>query len=134
GVWSVFFGGWGGGISKYEPKPNYQSSVTQSNTKRTSPDVAYDADPSTGVSVYDSMNGGWLTVGGTSAGAPQWAALMAIAGQGRAQNTAPPLSSSDTFSAIYTMPASNFHDITSGNNSYAATTRYDLATGRRTPK
>ena len=55
------------------------------STKRTSPDVAYDADPATGVAVYDSTNGGWLTVGGTSAGAPQWAALVAIANQGRAQ-------------------------------------------------
>jgi hypothetical protein len=134
GSWSFFFGGSGGGISKYEPKPTYQSGVTQSSTKRTSPDVAYDADPATGVAVYDSTNGGWLTVGGTSAGAPQWAALIAIADQGRALALAPALSSSDTLGAIYTMAGTNFHDITSGNNGYAATTGYDLVTGRGTPK
>jgi subtilase family serine protease len=131
---SFFFGGSGGGISKYEAKPSYQSSVTQSSTKRTSPDVAYDADPATGVSVYDSMNGGWLTVGGTSAGAPQWSALMAIAEQGRLQAGKPPLSSADTLGAVYAMPAANFHDITSGNNGYAAAPGYDLVTGRGTPR
>src|SRR5262245_26699469 len=134
GIWSPFFGGSGGGISKYEAKPSYQSGVTQSSTKRTSPDVAYDADPATGVSVYDSMNGGWLTVGGTSAGAPQWAALVAIADQGRLLAGQAPPSSADTLAAVYAMPAANFHDITSGNNGYAAAAGYDLVTGRGTPR
>src|SRR5262245_36276649 len=134
GSLSFLFGGSGGGISKYESKPGYQGSVTQSSTKRTSPDIAYDADPATGVSVYDSMNGGWLTVGGTSAGAPQWAALMAIADQGRALAGKTPLGSPDTLSAVYAMPGTNFHDITSGNNGYAAAAGYDLVTGRGTPK
>src|SRR5207249_2488905 len=75
-----------------------------------------------------------LTVGGTSAGAPQWAALMAIADQGRAAAFKAPLGSADTLSAVYAMPGTNFHDITSGNNGYAATTGYDLVTGRGTPK
>src|SRR5262249_58503159 len=83
GIWSPFFGGSGGGISKYEPKPPYQISVNQSSTKRTSPDVAYDADPATGVSVYDSMNGGWPTVGGASARAPAWAAPLGTRHPGR---------------------------------------------------
>ena len=41
----------------------------------------------TGFAVYDSFGqagGGWISVGGTSAGAPQWAALMAVVDQGRA--------------------------------------------------
>jgi subtilase family serine protease len=134
GSWSFLFGGSGGGISKYEPKPAYQSGVTQSSTKRTSPDVAYDADPATGVSVYDSMNGGWLTVGGTSAGAPQWSALIAIADQGRLVAGKTALGSADTLAAVYAMPAANFHDITTGNNGYAAAAGYDLVTGRGTPK
>ncbi len=57
--------GSGGGISAYEPEPGYQSSYAQNNPtygatlsttggKRGVPDVAYDADPNTGVSVYDS--------------------------------------------------------------------------------
>src|SRR5262249_12699862 len=47
GSLSFLFGGSGGGISKYEAKPSYQSGVTQSSTKRTSPDGGYDADPAT---------------------------------------------------------------------------------------
>src|SRR5262249_46139523 len=55
--------GWsgsGGGISMYEPKPSYQSGVTQSSTMRTGPDVAMMADPGTGVQIY--FNGGWTAV------------------------------------------------------------------------
>lgn len=50
--------------------------------QRAVPDVAYDADPATGVAVYDSTRynrqSGWFQVGGTSAGAPQWAAIHAL--------------------------------------------------------
>ncbi len=81
-----------GGVSAYESEPAYQTGV-QSTGRRTTPDVAYDANPNTGVAIYDSVSyagqSGWFTVGGTSAGSPQWAALMAIANQGRAL-TAPP--------------------------------------------
>lgn len=128
--------GWssgGGGISAYEPKPSYQSSVTQSSNHRTSPDVAYDGDPNTGFYVYDASNGGWWQVGGTSAGAPQWAALVALADQGRASAGKADLSSTDTLKSIYGMPASNFHDITSGYNGYSAGPGYDLVTGRGSP-
>jgi hypothetical protein len=123
----------GGGISAYEPKPSYQSSVTQSATNRTGPDVAYNADPNTGYYVYDYYNGGWWDVGGTSAGAPQWAGLIALADQGRAASGKADLSTSDTLKAIYNMPAGNFHDITTGSNGFAAGSGYDLASGRGTP-
>jgi hypothetical protein len=53
---------------------------------RSVPDIAYDADPNTGVWVYDSLIGGWGDIGGTSAAAPQMAALIAIADEGRAFN------------------------------------------------
>ena len=83
--------GWsgsGGGTSTMEPQPSYQSGVvTQSTTQRTIPDVAFDANPNTGVTIYDSYNGGtstpWEEIGGTSVAAPSWAALIAIANQGR---------------------------------------------------
>jgi hypothetical protein len=123
----------GGGVSAYEPKPAYQSGVTQSATNRTGPDVAYNADLNTGYYVYDYYNGGWWDVGGTSAGAPQWAGLIALADQGRAAAGKANLSTSDTLKAIYNMSASNFHDITTGSNGYAAGSGYDLATGRGTP-
>lgn len=135
GSWSFFLGGSGGGISQYFAQPSYQKGVvTQSTTKRTNPDVAYDADPNTGVNVYDSVNGGWMVVGGTSAGSPQWAALLALADEGRAAAGKTALGFTQTLPAIYQMTAGNFHDITSGNNGYAAGAGYDLVTGRGSPK
>ena len=62
--------GSGGGNSSYEPEPLYQGLV-QSSGNRTTPDIAWDANPSTGVAVYDSVGGyGWVQLGGTSVGAP----------------------------------------------------------------
>ena len=91
-VWSseVGWSGSGGGPSAYESQPSYQNGVvTQTSSARATPDVAYDADPYTGFAVYDSVpyegGSGWSEVGGTSAGAPQWSALLAIADQGRAK-------------------------------------------------
>src|SRR5262249_51220384 len=102
-------------------------------TRRTNPDVAYDADPNAGVVVYN--NGGWYAVGGTSAGAPQWAALVAIADQGAAlQGKAPLTGSTQTLPAIYAASQGDFPDVTAGNNGYAARVGYDLVTGRGTPK
>src|SRR5262249_17969012 len=49
-----------GGYSSYETEPAYQMGV-QMSSKRTSPDVAYDANPNTGVYMYDSYNGGWFS-------------------------------------------------------------------------
>ena len=77
----------GGGTSLFEPAPSYQQGVQQTGF-RTIPDVAFDADPNTGVAVYDSYNntdnsGPWVEVGGTSLAAPAWAGLIAIANQGR---------------------------------------------------
>jgi subtilase family serine protease len=124
-----------GGVSRYESEPSYQASV-QSTGKRTTPDVAYDADPNTGFAVYDSVTydrqSGWFCVGGTSAGAPQWAGLIAIADQGRALTGLGSLSSTDA--AIYALPSSDFYDVTSGRNrSSRATTGYDEVTGLGAP-
>src|SRR5206468_813193 len=79
----------GGGISTRETQPSYQNGVvTQSTTQRTTPDVSMVANPSTGVSVYDSYDFGntapWTVVGGTSLSAPAFAGLVAVANQGRA--------------------------------------------------
>jgi subtilase family serine protease len=133
------WGGSGGGISAFEPKPPYQSGVPQSATLRTNPDVAYDADPSTGFAVYDSFpdsdgRAGWFQVGGTSAGAPQWSALIAIADQGRSLAGLGPLGSlADTPGKLYELQGTNFHDITDGNNGHAAEPGYDLVTGLGSP-
>jgi subtilase family serine protease len=104
------------------------------------PDVAYDADPNTGFAVYDSTpdsqgDVGWQVVAGTSAGAPQWAALFAIVDQGRALHGFGSLDGpSQTINAVYAAPQSDFHDITTGNNGrFLAGPGYDLVTGRGSP-
>ncbi|HSV16017.1 MAG TPA: SdrD B-like domain-containing protein [Tepidisphaeraceae bacterium] len=135
------WGSSGGGISTYESKPSYQSGVTQSSSKRTVPDVAFDADPNfSGVSAYDSYNGGgstpWYKMGGTSLGAPVWAGLIAITNQGRALQGKGSLEGrSQTLPTLYSISGNDFHDITGGGNGgFAAGPGYDLITGRGTPK
>ncbi len=134
--------GWsgsGGGISQVESQPTYQTGiVTQSSSFRTAPDIAFDADPSTGVSVYDSYNNGtttpWEVIGGTSVAAPAWAGIIAVADQGRVLDSEGTLDSrSNTLPLLYSAPAADFHDITSGNNGYSAQAGYDLVTGRGSP-
>lgn len=133
--------GWsysGGGISTVESKPTYQSSVTQSTTKRTIPDVSFDADPNSGVAVYDSYANGnsspWEQIGGTSFSAPAWGAIIAIANQGRVINGLGTLNgATQTLPMLYALSASDFHDVTSGSNGYSATAGYDLVTGRGSP-
>ncbi len=136
--------GWsgsGGGISAYESMPSYQASANTGASNRSNPDVAYNASPNTGFAVYDSyQNGGWTQVGGTSAGAPQWAAILAIADQGRALAGLPALNSTnaqEVMTELYQAQATDFHDITSGTSTgspnYTATAGYDFVTGLGTP-
>lgn len=129
--------GSGGGISLYESEQSYQTNYgISTNGKRAVPDVSYDANPSTGVPVYDSFgyqgSKGWFQVGGTSAGAPQWAAATAIVNSARSV----PMSSSSfgTETLLYqaatgTDYANNYRDITSGSNGFNAKTGYDFVTG-----
>jgi subtilase family serine protease len=127
----------GGGISAYEAKPAFQSSLSQSSSNRLTPDVSIDGDPNTGVDVYDSYNGGyankWYRIAGTSLSAPAWGGLIAIANQGRASVKLSALTGSQTLSQLYSISSSDFHDITSGNNGYSAGSGYDLVSGRGTP-
>ena len=132
-------GGSGGGISQYESQPAYQNGVvTQSTTYRTTPDVALDADPNTGVAVVDSWDFGssapWVQVGGTSVAAPIWAGLIAVVNQGRSIAGLSSLNgSTQTLPALYKLPAADFNDITSGNNGYSAGIGYDFSHGIREP-
>jgi subtilase family serine protease len=131
--------GWsksGGGISTIEPEPAYQYSV-QNTGARTCPDVSYNADPNTGFWIYDTMGyNGWQVLGGTSAGAPQWAALMALVDQARAYYLgAGSLDGpTQTLPAIYSpQMSSDFYDVTTGSNGYSAGPGYDLVTGLGSP-
>ena len=140
--------GSGGGESKYVTLPSYQigwntagvtnatSTATNNLTTRGLPDVSYVADPYTGVSVYftdpNTKVGGWYVFGGTSAGAPQWAALLARrAAMGKAGTTQ---FNPVVYSAAKTGYASLFRDITSGSNGFPAKTSYDLVTGLGSPR
>jgi subtilase family serine protease len=135
--------GSGGGISRFESQPSYQKGVvTQSMTQRTGPDVAYDADPNTGFSVYqtygNSSSKPWVQYGGTSAGAPQWSALVALADQSRAAAKEPALTTASLLTQLYQLPSADIHDITSGSSGSgsrrnSATVGYDLVTGRGSP-
>ena len=135
----------GGGYSHYFRLPAYQQSSQSAPYSATGyralPDVAYDADPSTGMPVYMSFTSDatYFIVGGTSAGAPQWAALIADANQQAGHPLGfinPKLYSIGRFS-LFAKYA--FHDITVGNNSQGAITGYsalpgwDAATGWGTP-
>jgi hypothetical protein len=132
--------GWssgGGGITEFA-KPPYQSGVTQSTTKRTIPDIAFDADPNSGVPVYDVQYSGastpWTQVGGTSLSSPCWAALIAIADQGMVASGSVSLNgTTQTLPLLYKLTTADFHDITSGYNGYYAGVGYDLVTGIGTP-
>jgi subtilase family serine protease len=130
--------GSGGGISSYVAIPSYQSGW-QSNAGRGVPDVSYLADPNTGVLVYDSVNGGWFVVGGTSAGAPQWAAAIALANQLRLASGASAIGAANpsiyskakgSTTTPYSVSPTYFYDVSSGNNgTYTAAPPYDFVTG-----
>jgi hypothetical protein len=113
------------GTSAYESTPSYQSSLGV--TGRTTADVAYDADPDTGFPTYDSLSYegevGWAETGGTSAGTPQWAGIIALADQGRVSAGLGTLDGgTGTLPALYniysnsTTYANDFNDIVSGSN------------------
>jgi len=154
-----------GGISLYEKQPSYQNGLTisdgtttiSSNGMRVGPDVSFDADPYTGVPIYDSTPYSyreygyyghkitiqyWSQYGGTSIAAPEVAALIAIADQGILVEdpTATTFSSAqtsngpNTLTAIYGLPSSDFYDVTMlSNENYSAGPGFDLVTGRGTP-
>ncbi|HEY2251891.1 MAG TPA: S53 family peptidase, partial [Planctomycetaceae bacterium] len=133
------FVGSGGGISQYESEPGYQQGV-QSTGGRTTPDVAFVADSSTGVWVADPYNldpsNPWEPVGGTSLSAPTWAGLIAIVNQGRASAGQPVLNSSsptETQQDLYALSQKDYNPITSGNNGYNAGAGYNMVTGLGSP-
>jgi subtilase family serine protease len=105
--------GTSGGFSKHESEPAYQLSLQRSG-RRSTPDAAVLADPTTGVAVFatdpTSGIGGWIQVGGTSVGTPIWAAIVAMADQGRAIAGLSSLDgATQTLPTLYSLPASDFH-------------------------
>jgi kumamolisin len=134
-VWndlSIGEGATGGGVSQAFPLPSFQvgASIPKAPNGfvgRGVPDGAGDADPASGYSVY--VDGGKTVIGGTSAVAPLWAALIARINQsiGAAAGFLNPFLYSPSGVAT-------FHDVTSGNNDgYSAGPGWDPCTGWGTP-
>jgi hypothetical protein len=126
--WESAWGQSGGGFSTIE--------------NRSVPDVSYNADPNTPFAIYNSVpfqgRSGWQGVAGTSAGAPQWAALVAVADQGRAVTAG--LGSLDGPSQVLpalrsSLSATHFRAIGGGNTGRGSPTGdlvYDVAVPNQT--
>jgi len=144
-VWNSGGGASGGGVSRFFVTPTFQRSLPTSdqqilNGKRGVPDVAAAADPNTGLAIY--IDGNWTLAGGTSAAAPLWAGVMAVANQvaGRSLGYINPSLYKIATSSQYN---SAFRDVTSGDNSfsgsgvtvqgYQATPGWDPVTGLGSP-
>src|SRR5947208_10036177 len=134
--------------------PSWQSSVVAADSSgdpcnstdycRQVPDVALDADPATGYVIYcssaDCGHKGWITAGGTSAGAPLLAGMTADANEYSLANGGDRLGFANPF--LYDRFANGgtfFHDVTAGTNDYGGLAKYppgsgsDLPTGPRSP-
>jgi kumamolisin len=136
----------GGGLSKVETRPSFQDGIkTLVGSHRGVPDMAADADPASGLTIYISATccgvkrAGFIIVGGTSLASPLSAAMTNAAGNFRTSSTA-------QLTKIYDNLASSnydnfYNDITSGHCGNGpggkfvnAVTGWDLCTGVGTPK
>ncbi|HEY0830654.1 MAG TPA: S53 family peptidase [Candidatus Dormibacteraeota bacterium] len=127
--------GGGGGLSLFYAAPSYQKIESQASGRglRQVPDVAADADPSTGFHILFMGQDG--QVGGTSAATPLWAAIVALINQDMKKRGMREVGFANP--ALYWMgensvkfSAKPFHDVTQGNNlAYDAATGWDFATG-----
>jgi xanthomonalisin len=119
-------GGAGGGPSLTENAPSWQTAagVLGTSTKRGVPDISFDASPNSGALVL--INGTNTQIGGTSLAAPLWAGFWTRIQAAHGNTLAFPAS---TIYAGATANPSWFHDVTSGNQGYAAATGWDYASG-----
>ncbi len=136
--------GWsgsGGGTSAYEARPSYQNVLVNlglAGAHRVVPDFSFDADPNTGVAVYDSTScqglSGWLVFGGTSVASPSLSGILNLAATLNAQF---PSSTAAEQSVLYgnigsngTINGQNIRDILSGTaGSFSAKAGWDMVTG-----
>lgn len=145
--------GSGGGVSTIYARPTWQTGggglATLGAGRRLVPDVSADADPLSGYLVYDSegknilgqtrcgSGGCWQVGAGTSAAAPLWAGLIALANQAAATHGKPALGFLNP--ALYALANAGrspapFHDVTEGGNLYyAAGPGWDACTGWGSP-
>ncbi len=134
----------GGGFSRFFAPPPYQNGIGRISVRRGIPDVAADADPARGLALVTQRQGTTRigAGGGTSASAPLWAGLVALADQDAGR----PLGFLNN--ALYRIGTGSnyikaFHDITTGTNTvtfsstsiigYQATKGWDPVTGWGSP-
>ncbi|WP_230420065.1 S53 family peptidase [Catenulispora pinistramenti] len=111
----------GSGCSSLFAKPAYQQNISTGCDNRASADVSADADPNTGLAVYDTYSqSGWLEYGGTSLATPLISAMWAQAGA--------PASGDNGVSYVYANEA-KFNDVTSGSNGSCGTVICNAGTG-----
>jgi kumamolisin len=124
-------GATGGGVSQVFPLPAWQQGANvpvspSGQPGRGVPDVAGDADPTTGYNVL--VDGSPAVIGGTSAVAPLWAGLAALINQSLGQ----PVGFLNPL--LYSQGVTGLHDIvTGGNGGYDARTGWDPCTGLGSP-
>lgn len=131
----------GGAPSSIFKVPAYQQSLTHSTSRQTA-DVSYNAGVYTAVLVAESFRNpghyGLYFTGGTSAGAPQWAGIIALANQAAGHSLG------YVNGALYDVAKSGpystaFHDVTTGSNGFMgepseqAGPGYDMPTGLGSP-
>lgn len=166
GLFAAQGGAGGGGVSHAWSMPGYQLDAAKtlhvigtgsagspcannSGWCRQVPDVSANADPATGYIIYWNGSGqdptspqGWQSIGGTSAAAPVWAALIADADSSTAcHGSAIGFANPALYAAAGTAYGSYFNDITAGNNDYTGTNGglypagagYDMASGLGSP-
>jgi subtilase family serine protease len=140
-VWSDDFGATGGGFSTVYRRPGYQAPFQSNEKQRGIPDVAYDGDVRGGLIVAFGVPfgpGAVFVFGGTSAGSPQWAAIVALADQkgghrlGAINKTLYHIAKSSAYGQA-------LHDVTTGDSSapglpgFSAGPGWDAATGLGSP-
>lgn len=130
--------GGGGGPSEYISRPPFQQVLNVARivgTQRGTPDFSFDANPETGVWIYDGNMPtecpGWCVIGGTSVASPALAGILNVANSGQPTTQA-------ELQYIYSTQAggayhSDWRDITIGNTMYPALPGYDFATGLGSP-
>ncbi len=128
--WEEAWPGSGGGQSALWPQPLWQSTAA---ARRGLADVAFNADPATGY--YVRAGGRWQQYGGTSAAAPCWAALLALANQSRARVGLPPVGPvAPLLCELAAEESGALRDVVAGENQvYRAGPGWDALTGWGSP-
>jgi kumamolisin len=134
----VAWKGSGGGRSKYEMRPAYQDVIGAIvGNRRGAPDLSFDANPRTGVSVY--WQGRWLVFGGTSVSTPSLAGIVNLAASSRGSFATS--TSDELYHGIYASLANSspspdpdspydFRDITAGSaGRFRCQPGWDFVTG-----